>query len=139
MRLSAISFKCTYESVQNRNNNYSSTVFNAATKTATFYVLNQNRKEKQLSFNTTKLLRIPHLRAGFFSLHALRRFTDLLNPHWEVRKQSRIKSECNNKTWKRHLKQASIKRHHCMHLRYEVTCKNKQQIIGSGVWSFQTT
>lgn len=54
---------------------------NAPTKTATFYVLNQNRKEKQLSFNATKLLRIPHLRAGFFSLHALRRFTDLLNPH----------------------------------------------------------
>lgn len=73
---------------------------NVATKTATFYVSNQNRKEKQLSFNTTKLLRIPHLRAGFFSLHALRRFTDLLNPDREVRKQSRIKSECNNKTWK---------------------------------------
>jgi len=54
---------------------------NAATKTAIFDVFNENRKEKQLSFNTTKLLRIPHLRAGFLSLHALRRFTDLLNPH----------------------------------------------------------
>lgn len=32
---------------------------NAATKTATFYVLHQNRKEKQLSFNATKLIKNP--------------------------------------------------------------------------------
>lgn len=100
---------------------------NAFTKTATFYVLNWNGKEKQLNFNTTKLLRIPHLRAGFFSLHALRRFTDLLNPDWEVRKQSRIKSECNDKMWKQDIYKTYIKRQICMLSRYEVTCKSKQQ------------